>query len=152
MHRRTVRHILGTLPLASLLMVTPLALVAQGRQLPTDEPSVRKGMDNIKSWNAWTLEQQVGQFARPRVDRRSQLVEILAGIAHHIVRFDAGQRADPFQALGLITRLQTEKIAARSGYQTFEIAGFKRTQALAIAQCSTAPCDADMQTRTARIT
>ena len=60
MHHRTVRHTLAALPIAALLLASPATLVAQGRPLPTDDPSVRRGMENIQSWNSWILEQQVG--------------------------------------------------------------------------------------------
>jgi acetylornithine deacetylase/succinyl-diaminopimelate desuccinylase-like protein len=65
MHRRTVRHILAALGVSlgvslGFSLALPAAVAAQGRPLPTDDPSVKKGMDNIKSWNAWILEQQVG--------------------------------------------------------------------------------------------
>jgi acetylornithine deacetylase/succinyl-diaminopimelate desuccinylase-like protein len=54
MQRRALRHI----P-ALLLLALPAAMAAQGSPIPAGDPSVRKAMDSIKSWNAWIVEQQV---------------------------------------------------------------------------------------------
>lgn len=52
MHRRFCRHI------PVFLLAMPAALAAQRIAIPSDNALVRRSMDGIKSWNAWTLDQQ----------------------------------------------------------------------------------------------
>jgi len=54
MHTSCRLHI----PTLGLSLLFPLLVAGQG-QVPADNPAVRRGLDDIKSFNTWTLEQQV---------------------------------------------------------------------------------------------
>ena len=51
-------HLRFTTPFRLLALVVPSLALAQGN-IPADNPAIRRGMDDIKSFNAWTLDQQV---------------------------------------------------------------------------------------------